>query len=232
MLKRYRYQVEHQYDAPEFRKELQRIAQDNSQIESSLKEDIGATVWRSEFEGRRIVIKRYNTQGIWHAIRRSFRQSRADNCRKMAIEFTRAGIFAAPNVAVIQEWLGPFKLRSWFLCEYIPGELLHDYLSEQAVNQISATELITLKTNIIELFESFRSHHLSHGDLKASNILLLKDRLCVIDLDAARAHKNKALFRRAHIKDQSRFMKNWLRQPKIHQTLAPLINQQHPGPDI
>ncbi len=227
MFKRYRYRVDPVYDSPLFRKELGRIAQDKSQIESSLKEDIGASVWRSMFETRLFVIKRYNTQSFWHAIRRSFRTSRADNCRKMAIEFTRAGIFTAPNVAVIQEWLGPFKLRSWYICEYIPGKMLHEYFAEQAENKIVAADMVTLKANVVNLFEALRSYHLSHGDLKASNILLLEDRLYLIDLDAARAHKSKPLFERAHSKDRSRFMKNWLQQPDIQQMFEPLLIQQH-----
>lgn len=225
---RYRYQVGPEYDFPEFRVELEQIALDKSCISASLKEDTAASVWRSEIDSRPFVVKRYNTQGVWHAIRRSFRQSRADNCREMTTLFTRAGIPTAANVAVIQEWLGPFKLRSWFICEFVPGEMLHDYLAEKSGRQPLESDLATLRTNVIELFEAFRLHHLSHGDLKASNILLSEDRLCLIDLDAARAHKNNRVFQRAHIKDQSRFMKNWLQQPEIHHMFEPLITSNTP----
>ena len=142
--------------------------------------------------------------------------------------FTRAGIFTAPNVAVIQEWLGPFKLRSWFISEYIEGALLVHYMANQADASLPHPQLDALKANTVNLFQSLRAKQLSHGDLKASNIILSENRLYLIDLDAARAHKNKYSFLRAHQKDQARFMKNWVSNAYTQQLFEPLINQHHP----
>ena len=228
IFKRYHYQIEPAYDTAEFRQELEQITQGNSRVVATLKEDVAASVWRSEYQTHPLLIKRYNTQGAWHAIRRSFRNSRADNCRNMARLFQQAGIHTAANVAVIQERFGPFKARSWFISEYIRGELLTRYFENQTSSSRQRVELELLKTNVANLFTFLRRHKLSHGDLKATNILLSDDQLYLIDLDAARAHKNENSFQRAHKKDQSRFLKNWLQQAEVHQLFEPLVNQGFP----
>ncbi len=227
MLKRYSYWVDTEYDTPRFRGELEQISMDKGRKEAIIKEDVATSIWRWNHPPRALLVKRYNTRGIWHAIRRSFRKSRADNCRNMVRLFARAGIYTAPNVAVIQEWFGPFKLRSWFISEYIEGELMVHYFADLADEAHSGAELDKLKTNTVNLFRSLRAWQLSHGDLKASNIILSEGRLYVIDLDAARAHKNKTSFSRAHQKDQARFMKNWLSNTYAHKLFEPLINQHH-----
>jgi len=228
MLKRFSYWVDTEYDTPQFKFELEQISQDKSHKEAILKEDVRTSIWRANYRYRALLVKRYNTQGIWHAIRRSFRKSRANNCRVMVSLYTRAGIFTAPNVAVIQEWLGPFKLRSWFISEYIEGTLLVHYMANQTKTSHPRPELDALKANTVNLFQSLRAKQLSHGDLKASNIILSENRLYLIDLDAARAHKNQYSFLRAHQKDQARFMKNWVSNAYAQQLFEPLINQHHP----
>lgn len=225
MFKRYQYWVEAEYDHPELRAELERISQDRGHIAASLKEDRTASVWRAEVNAHSLVVKRYNTRGILHAIRRVFRKSRAENCKTMATIFAQSSIHTADNVALIQEWLGPFKLRSWFICSYIPGFLLQNHLSEKYFSLSATGNLDALKNNVAELFRKLRSQRLSHGDLKATNILLSDDQLFLIDLDAAHAHKSNFSFKRAHHKDQSRFMKNWLAQADIYQCFEPLINK-------
>jgi len=222
-IKHYRYHIQPSYDTPSFRLQLDNIVKNKGKVVASLKEDTTASVWRFDFNTRPLVAKRYNTRSIWHAIRRAFRKSRADNCREMADRFTQAGIYTAPNVAVIQEWIGPFKLRSWFISEYISGKVLTGFFENRRLTTPPGAELQTLQTNVSALFQALRETHLSHGDLKATNILLSEDRLYLIDLDAAHAHKNNNSFRRAHTKDQARFMKNWLQREDLHQIFEPLI---------
>ena len=228
MHKHYSYWVDAEHNTPRFKRELEQIAQGSSRKEAILKEDIGTSIWRARYQTQALLVKRYNTQGIWHAFRRSFRTSRADNCRVMAGLFARAGIYTASNIAVIQEWFGPLKLRSWYISEYIEGTLLVHYSTDQSIGSRPRKEQGTLQANTVNLFLSLRAGQLSHGDLKASNIILSGDHLYLIDLDAARAHKNDASFSRAHQKDQARFMKNWVSNASAHQFFEPLINQRHP----
>jgi RIO-like serine/threonine protein kinase len=55
-----------------------------------------------------------------------------------------------------------------------------------------------------------RQYRLSHGDMKASNLLLTQSgQVELIDLDAMQEHRYEWTFERAFARDQQRFMKNW-----------------------
>lgn len=215
MFKHYRYRISPVYDSPEFRTFLNAIARGQADVGYFLKEDTTTTVWCSEYHSQPMVVKRYNTKNTWHAIRRAFRRSRADNCREMTEIFIRAGITSAPNIAVIQEWLGPFKGRSWFICEYIKGITLYDYFDSPGAGFRDPLEIDNIKSGISHIFSKLQDSMLSHGDFKASNILLSERGPCLIDLDAARSHRTKPSFQRAHDKDRARFLENWQEMPLI-----------------
>ncbi|NND01008.1 MAG: serine/threonine protein kinase, partial [Gammaproteobacteria bacterium] len=65
------------------------------------------------------------------------------------------------------------------------------------------------------IFASMREHRLSHGDMKASNLLWLDNQLFLIDLDASRKHRTTLGWRLANHKDRKRFLKNWQSQPEL-----------------
>jgi RIO-like serine/threonine protein kinase len=59
-----------------------------------------------------------------------------------------------------------------------------------------------------------REYRLSHGDMKASNLLLTQSgEVELIDLDAMQEHRYDWTFERAFARDQQRFMKNWQKMP-------------------
>lgn len=213
MFKRYRYLITAQYDQPEFRTLLDAIAHDTAPISCFLKEDTTTSVWCTEYLDRLMVIKRYNTKNRLHAIRRIFRRSRADNCWQMSQAYNRAEISTPETIAVIQEWWGPFKARSWFICKHVSGKTLIEHFSDSLsqgpdINQIAS--------EIRLIFDNLGSNYLSHGDFKASNILLSDTGLYLIDLDSARKHKHKNRFKRAHYKDRDRFLENWSFNRDLH----------------
>lgn len=197
---------------------MQKIAQDNATTPrgQTLKQDIATTIWRLGFGTQALVVKRYNTQNLWHAVRRSFRQSRARNCWEMSEIFEQSGIHTPARVAFIQEWLGPFKLRSWFINQYINGVDLDQYLYARESGQHPEEKRIkSVYDDVSEVFKNLDTHRLAHGDLKATNILLSEDKLYLIDLDAARQYKLRPGLKRARRKDWRRFMKNWQRQAEV-----------------
>ena len=66
-------------------------------------------------------------------------------------------------------------------------------------------------------------HRITHGDLKATNILIDEDaNPHFIDIDASQIHRSKASYLKARQKDEARFQKNWVDDPnarKIFQTI-------------
>ena len=65
-----------------------------------------------------------------------------------------------------------------------------------------------------------QQYKISHGDMKASNLLWVDSELFFIDLDAARQHHSEASWRRANIRDRKRFLKNWRGIPELELLFA------------
>jgi Ser/Thr protein kinase RdoA (MazF antagonist) len=58
--------------------------------------------------------------------------------------------------------------------------------------------------------------NLSHGDLKATNLLVdQENNLMLLDLDALRRHRRRAAFERAFARDLARLRANWADQPVL-----------------
>ncbi|GIT54591.1 MAG: hypothetical protein Ct9H300mP16_17510 [Pseudomonadota bacterium] len=119
-------------------------------------------------DGKRFVIKRYNTKNLWHRVRRSVRRSRPENCWHFGHLLHGLGVPTAPAVAWIQESVGPLNARSWFISDFIEGPTCQDYLT----SEIEFTQAKIVLHRIVEVWKTLRDHHISHGDMKASNILL------------------------------------------------------------
>ena len=70
---------------------------------------------------------------------------------------------------------------------------------------------------MVELFAALARHNISHGDMKATNILIDGDKAVLVDLDALKQHRFSWAFRRAFQKDIARFLRNWDDEPKIQE---------------
>ncbi len=217
-LTRYTYLVEPSINTAEFRFALTTIPSEQLGEAKSLKHDGTTTVSQARLDGLLCVIKRYNTKNRWHGVRRVFRRSRALNCWLMSHTFQASGINTPDRLAVIQAWFGPFKLRSWYISRFVEGEDLQTHILSLSENQIDQLEHGSVYTGIGQLFSAMRSHQLSHGDMKATNVIVDQKQtsLILIDLDAAKAHGSKDNLARALGRDWVRFLKNWRSDPAIY----------------
>ena len=60
-----------------------------------------------------------------------------------------------------------------------------------------------------------REAKVTHGDMKATNLMWVNERLFFIDLDGAKKHVSQQSWQHAHKKDVKRFLKNWRDQPDL-----------------
>ncbi len=179
------------------------------------KDDRATTLYRVPSEVGDLIVKRYNTKNLWHLLRRNFQVSRARNCLRMAQRYSAAGIRVAQPIAMIESRLGPFAGRSWYVSRFVDSVLLSDYLDMEDW----ATPLHSIQGKVPALFEVLRDHALSHGDMKATNLLVHDDNLVVIDLDSAKQHRWKFFHRLALRRDKARFLENWNEQPLLYRHL-------------
>jgi len=99
--------------------------------------------------------------------------------------------------------LGCLKLDSFFICEYIEGSELLEWLPSQCEAEI---ERVTQQ--IRHIFDIFSQNRLSHGDMKATNLLRSGDEIFLIDLDVAKQHHSHLAFLKANKRDKKRFCRN------------------------
>jgi tRNA A-37 threonylcarbamoyl transferase component Bud32 len=170
-----------------------------------LKRGRTATLALIELGGRKLVIKRYNIKSPGHALSRCWRPSRAWHSWVEGQRLNFLGIPTPRPLAMIEQRLGPLRGRAWLIVEYCAGGNLADHLASCVDAEPPAAELQAIR----ELFGSLASTRISHGDLKATNLLWSDDRLCLIDLDATHQHGEAASYARAWRKDRARFLQNW-----------------------
>lgn len=170
-----------------------------------LKDGNSATVVKVNYAGRVLVIKRYNIKSIWHFLKRCYRPSRAAISWGNGNLLELLGIPTPKALGFIENRFGLFRKNAYLICEYIDGEELQEVYDKR--------EPIGLELEQLEnIFKILRKYRISHGDLKASNLLLENKIISLIDLDAMQEHKNDSSLLKALGKDKKRFMKNWNNQ--------------------
>ena len=170
----------------------------------AFKHDRTTTVAQVSLAGESMVLKRYNPRNQWHKIKRALRRSRARRCWQMSYAFSEAGLNVAQPILMVEDRFGPLRLNAYFVNEFLQGQelltLLPTMVSEQRQRVSMAIE---------DAFEKMKAARLTHGDLKASNLMWCGDKLYFIDLDAAQLHNNSVTWQKGHNKDRKRFLKNW-----------------------
>jgi len=164
-----------------------------------------------------LVLKRYNPRSLWHTFKRAFRRSRARRCWNMSYLFSRAGLNVAPPVLMLEQRFGPIRLNAYFVNEFLEGEELLSALPVMSVEQQSEV-VVAVKS----AFAKMQAARLTHGDMKASNLIWVAGELFFIDLDAAQRHSSMLSWRKSHQKDKKRFLKNWRDHPALLTLLAEL----------
>jgi len=156
------------------------------------------------------IIKRYNARSLLHHLKRSIRVSRASRCWNMSYAFSAAGINVATPYLMHERRIGPFRLGAYFVSEKLRGEELKTALPKMTTAQ--KKQVLALIANV---FEKMREAKITHGDMKASNIMWVNEQLYFIDLDASKIHVTHASWQHSHSKDVKRFLKNWKDQPEL-----------------
>lgn len=186
---------------------------EQDQSTTLLKDDRTTTVRvvrQPDQPNQQLVVKRYNAKGRWHKISRAIRESRASRCWRMSYVFAEAGISVATPYMMHEVRFGPFNQNAYFVSEKLAGQELLT-----ALPKLEVAEQREVVASIKVLFEQLEEHRLSHGDMKASNILWNGEQLSLIDLDACAQHRHVLSWRKANLKDRKRFLKNWQERPEL-----------------
>ena len=185
---------------------------------SELKKGNSSTVSKINIDGTDFVVKRYNIKGLWHRIKRIFMTTRAARSWKNAHRLTALGIKTPIPVAFLEKRIGPFHGVAYFISTYVQGPDAAQFFATK--NHISQKNVAR---QIAQLFHNLKTARISHGDMKATNIIIVDQQPFLIDLDAMRTHIIEKRFDRAHEKDLNRFNKNWEQLPHVGEMFNKLL---------
>lgn len=175
-----------------------------------LKTGGSSTVTRVATSAGPLVIKRYNLKSPGHAFSRLWRPSRAWRSWMNGLRLQIIGLGTPDLFAVVEERLGPLRRRAWLITAFCPGKTLLEHLDPAC--EPPPAEAAAL----LSFFKTMHRERISHGDLKAANLLWYENRLIVIDLDAAKKHRFGMTHRRAWRKDRARLLRNWPEGSALH----------------
>ena len=182
----------------------------------SLKAGNSATVVKVVFDGKPIVIKRYNVKSFWHFVRRTLRQSRAAVSWKNANLLEFINLPTLKPVGFIENRKGWFRHISYFISEYHESEELLDVYQQRVPTE---AELKQIKM----IFDLMQETKISHGDLKAQNLLMdSQGNVALIDLDAMQEHRSEPSFHKAFNNDKKRFLRNW-QEVKVKEMFSSIL---------
>jgi len=178
--------------------------------QAALKHDRTTTVIKLELSNGDFVLKRYNPRNQWHKVKRALRGSRANRCWLMSYAFEQAGLNVARPVLMVEKRFGPIRQNAYFVTEYLEGRELLKLLPT-----MSRLEREAVLHEVLGAFAKMRDAKITHGDLKATNLIWREGQLFFIDLDASAKHRNRVTWSKSHNKDRKRFMKNWSNHPDL-----------------
>lgn len=187
-----------------------------------LKNDATSTVGTLLIDDQQIVIKRSNTKGLVHFIRRLFQTSRARINWNFAQHLPTINVATFEPIAVVEERFGPFCGRSYFVCSHLKGTDALHYFAHGALPQ---QDWPMVAKEIVLLIKRLASGKLYHQDLNLSNIILINNKPFLIDLDSMRHYKFRWRTESLLKKLWRRFMENWDEMPGVSSEVAPLFQE-------
>ena len=171
-----------------------------------LKNGNTATVARVDIAGQPYVLKRYNIKKPLNVLIRSLMWSRAAVSWRNGLVLEMLGIPTAKSYALIEERWGPMRRRSYLLSEYIEAPQAWDIFENEKYDEGAKKDWAN---KIYDLFSLLKSSQISHGDLKAQNILCPPEGPIFIDLDGMKTGQSYTGFSRQFKKDIQRFQISW-----------------------
>jgi tRNA A-37 threonylcarbamoyl transferase component Bud32/2-polyprenyl-3-methyl-5-hydroxy-6-metoxy-1,4-benzoquinol methylase len=169
-----------------------------------LKQDSTSYVSRLTWNGKDIVVKRYNHRGLIHSLRHTIKRSRA---RRNWLYAHRLGILdiATPRaLAYIEQHKGMLVWKSYLVTEHVDGRRLYDILRD---NNITQKERSIACQQLTALLGELDKYRITHGDLKHTNILITEAGPMLTDLDAMKAHRLNWTHKIRRARDRARFVR-------------------------
>lgn len=179
-----------------------------------LKPGSRSTVTRVDLAGKAYVFKQYKALSLNRRLRYAFTRSRARQSWENGQAMADFGLPIVRPLAFFEESNLGIPGRSLLIMPFQEGIPLHEY-----------EDLEKVAPALREIFRKMADHKITHGDLKATNILIDRNGSPhFIDIDASRIHSNDSSYRAARQKDEERFLRNWEDHPEGQRVFREIFN--------
>ena len=159
-------------------------------------------VSRLTWAGTDVVVKRYNHKNLIHSLRHTLKRSRARRGWLSTHNFGMRGIPTPKPLAYLERRKGCLIWTSYLVTQYTEGPSLYHFLRDE---NLAPERHEKMKQKVMDLLDQLEKHGITHGDLKHTNILITKEGPTLTDLDSARFHKCRWMYRIRSAKDRKRF---------------------------
>lgn len=143
-------------------------------------------VVRSRWNGLDIVIKRYNSKGLWHSLRHTLKGSRARHCWRFGRRLAEIAIPSAAPLAMVEDRIAGRMHQSYIVNTFIEGDQLKAFINNPDVSGQDKKQVVE---KVERILEQLGHHRLTHSDMKPVNLLVCRGQPVLIDLDSMRQHR-------------------------------------------
>ena len=105
---------------------------------------------------------------------------------------------------------------------YLEGQSLKQYLQTLAEHSERQHQIIK---NVAQTLNALKQNRLCHGDLKADNWWVCKDKLYLLDLDSLKTYRFGLWFQCAFKRDLKRFLRNWEDMPALQHAFIKIFEE-------
>lgn len=186
------------------------------------KDDHAAKIVSFSVDGKRYIIKQYKPR-CWHkALRRAWGRSRAHIAWNKALLLQENAIPIGQPMAWMEDRIGIFCIRSFFIARELPGITAREYLQAR---ELVGEEVRNALTCIVRSLMCMHDRGICYGDTKDTNIIFQNDKITWVDYDAVSKGQVGTLRFRRQKKDWQILQYNWRDMPRIHRTFLDVLGR-------
>tara|TARA_Y100000590_G_scaffold136257_1_gene155998 strand:- start:13183 stop:14679 length:1497 start_codon:yes stop_codon:yes gene_type:complete len=182
-----------------------------------IKDEVGHKIVSVNFKDKAFIIKKYQTKGWLHNLRKLFSQTRALTAWKASHWYNAAGINTLNIVCVIEKFNVFGTTESYLISSVIQGERLDKH-------GIETQNIFLIPNRLVSFFKRLKWIGFNHGDAKSSNFFINQGRLIVLDLDIAKRSFFRYQNHNRLIKDQKRIQTSLKTYSNITSSLKRRLN--------
>ncbi len=181
---------------------------------SILKSDPFSSVIRVRAKSCDVVIKKEHARSKLEFLTKGFRKSRAAKAWEKSQLLAANNIDIAYPIALIEDFFLFFRTNAYFICTCLPGTLLRTYLDDP---RVAETDKKKAAEKTIAMISRWHGLGITHGDPKASNLIINNSQLHLIDTEDVACRPSKKPKTRTMARDWAIVLHNWQNQPDIRQ---------------